>query len=672
MNHFSTRYGGTAVLLHLIFAKSPAFLLAQAQPDYLAANPEHAAWFETIEKEKISPYFDQANPKRDFIKEWVGVDGEQRAVVVLKPRVHDANEVNEITVPLGKNAQQNAAAIHNALIRARKSKTVVQLPPGEFDIDTDRTNGPKHSHIFMHDLEDVVLRGDPEQKTKLRFTDFSIPAIDIFGKNQRVKVEHIHFSFDLKIAYPAKIVETFRTDGTLDKGFKFYGTRPQKTENFGALFAADLDTSDPEAIKLVNRAPKNAFVKYHFRGHKAGKTNATDFPIEKAGDTYFPKRRFILKSFPVGRNILVTPKRQGLRHPIQISGQDAHNISFENIDISQAPGVAFFAFGATGFHLHKVRLFPEKGRLVGGNAAFSRGFFGHSFVMTECHAQTMNDDGTNLASLDVPTKASSHRPKLMPDESFEWVLGSEKSMRRHDTKKNWIRYYKTGDLLALMDRDGHPIASFKLLQLPTKDRRWVIRTSAVIERFRKDIDLQNLQPGSHFINLELLSSGYYIANNRIENTVARGILVQSPNGLIENNTIRNTAMEGIQIRIHNDFYWETPGVVDLVLRNNKIENAQNFLKKNHQKLGGLAIFGGHKRLQDPIPVHKDIKISNTKITDSFPAVTIGDFLNVVVDGLEVKTKSSRQIEFQGYCQSFSLLNYTLNGKASFLAPKMCP
>ena len=74
-------------------------------------------------------------------------------------------------------------------------------------------------------------------------------------------------------------------------------------------------------------------------------------------------------------------------------------------------------------------------------------------------------------------------------------------------------------------------------------------------------------------NTEYNSENYIVRNNYIHENRARGLLLQSSNGLCENNTFYKTEMQAIKVvmDISRGLWYEGTGVDRLVVRNNKFE-----------------------------------------------------------------------------------------------------
>ncbi|MBR0349557.1 MAG: right-handed parallel beta-helix repeat-containing protein, partial [Clostridia bacterium] len=163
-------------------------------------------------------------------------------------------------------------------------------------------------------------------------------------------------------------------------------------------------------------------------------------------------------------------------------------------------------------------------------------------------------------------------------------------------------------------------------------------------------------------NTECNSNNYVIRNNYFHENRARGLLLQSSNGLCENNRFYKTMAQAIKVvmDIEPTLWQEGTGVDNLIIRNNTFE------KCNYSDWGSTIEIGTNIAGKSAeTAVFTNIEISSNKFTDISSTLLRADnvngfvFCNNMIDAGEFFDKNSTQgrIQFGNFCSN---VTYTDN------------
>lgn len=187
-----------------------------------------------------------------------------------------------------------------------------------------------------------------------------------------------------------------------------------------------------------------------------------------------------------------------------------------------------------------------------------------------------------------------------------------------------------------------------------------------LEGITKEVVVESLSEsvseGFVAYSTECDSSNYVIRNNYFHENRARGLLLQSSNGLCENNRFYKTMAQAIKVvmDIELTLWQEGTGVDNLIIRNNTFE------KCNYSDWGSAVEIGTNIAGNSAeTSVFTNIEISSNKFTDISSTLLRADnvngfvFCNNMIDAGEFFDKNSTQgrIQFRNFCSN---VTYTDN------------
>jgi parallel beta-helix repeat protein len=226
-----------------------------------------------------------------------------------------------------------------------------------------------------------------------------------------------------------------------------------------------------------------------------------------------------------------------------------NNLTLENITIYSCPGHGFLGTGNLHhFHMKKCKIMKKPGtdRSIsctadGCHIGSSQGYF----IMENCDFSYSGDDCLNIHD------NSSMGIKQIDSQS----IIVEKPI-----------YFNKGDIIDFRNNDLSPIGfSSSIAQVEYIDAKCKL---TFVDKLP-----DKLEDSTILFNKSYDSSNYIIRNNLFHRNRARGILIQSSNGIIEGNRFYNIQGAAIQIEAGAESRWsEGYGVRNVVFRNNLIES----------------------------------------------------------------------------------------------------
>ncbi len=291
------------------------------------------------------------------------------------------------------------------------------------------------------------------------------------------------------------------------------------------------------------------------------------------------------------------------------------NVTFDNISIFGSPGMAYICedscshfqiinnfIGANPEYKDKrcVSLCADAIHIVNTNGCFN---------ISGCDISGMGDDAINVHDgLGYVSAVNGNTLTLIAS-----------AMRLNE-----------GDTLAFKnDKFENTDLTAKIVSV--KDLDWITK-EVVVEALPESVSADWTA-----YNMECNSGNYVIRNNYFHENRARGLLLQSSNGLCENNRFYKTMAQAIKVvmDIEPALWQEGTGVDNLVIRNNTFE------KCNYSDWGSVIEMGTNIAGKSAeTAVFSNIEISSNKFTD-IPSMLLraDNFNNFVFSNNTIDTGS---------------------------------
>ena len=257
-----------------------------------------------------------------------------------------------------------------------------------------------------------------------------------------------------------------------------------------------------------------------------------------------------------------------------INVTDSSDITFENVTVNDASGMAFVAQRVTGFHVNRFRLVPKEG----SNSLMTATADAMHFVL-------MHGD----VSITGSVINGSHDDALNIKYGYWYKLtGAEGGTVRKMTVAritSAVETPKVGDRICVYNEDtfeGHnPSTGYYTIASVTETATgWEL---TVKERMSNVGDWGNCR-----VTFVSDTPNFTFKNNIVMNKRNRGILIQIPDALIENNTFINVGHGSIQAASSMDQFNECTLAQGIVIRNNKF--ISNCTIKPGPLYGDISVF----------------------------------------------------------------------------------
>lgn len=273
---------------------------------------------------------------------------------------------------------------------------------------------------------------------------------------------------------------------------------------------------------------------------------------------------------------------------------DSTNITLDRITLYSAPGSGFVGNGdIEGIHFKSCRVTLKPGTLRSITTATDclhvRNSKGH-FIIEDCDFGFAGDDCINI-----------HDNSSMGIT----VLDSHTLLAQRVSKDAVL--FEEGYEVELRNPDFTPVGfSSRLTLVEYQEENRTCKLS-----FEAPLPL-NLSKDTILWNRRFDSSCYLIRNCRFTNNRARGILLQSSDGIVENNVFENIQGAAIQIETGCESRWsEGHGVENLIIRNNVIRHCD--LNAWQMAVIYMGVYLPDGRCD--YPVFKNIHINSNTIID---------------------------------------------------------
>jgi len=527
-------------------------------------------------------------------------------------------------------------AMKRALDACKQQKAAkLIISPGRYVFDDPNVLQPPNTHVGIFGQSDLIIDGQGAEFV------FRYPARIGFGfsSSERILIRNLIVDYDTLLASPGVV----KKESNGKTSIRILDGYPASSSTvFAAVNRYDLKNlqwkrGDREiyAPRDVTMTAPQTFV-------------STDFDRFADGD------EVIIRHYVYGSNAFSV-------------GSNNLDLTFEGITVYSCPGMGFGFFSTErGFRLSNCKIMQRPGeqRFVSATADgshFSRTL--GDIIVEDCDFSGMGDDSINITGAWVTiTRVNSTRMLVLGGEGAQYEI-----IRAGDE----LRFCKRKDLAEYATRKVAQVAFNQALGEHT---------------ITLDADLSGGEVSDYVGNLSRSSSRFVVRRNFFHNHRARGMMIQSRDGLIEDNRVKDVTMSGINLYADVHYFLEGPGAENLIVRGNTVEGC------NYNEIGTIAAFSaqiaGINVVTDVLtgmgayPLLKNILIERNTVIDvpglailiaSCQGVTVRD--NTVVrsnqepfekyrtgEGIDAKAKGSIMVTRAS--------NVTITGNRQIITPDM--
>ncbi len=490
----------------------------------------------------------------------------------VSPVVNLPNPQTNIVISLADfmtNGVSTYEAFKRALDACRQRRAAkLIIPTGRYVFDDPKILQPDvNVHIGLFQLSDLTIDGQGSEFV------FHHPRIGfVSGGNQRLLIRNITVDWDITLASPGIVKKepNGQTSIRISDGYP-----ANENTVFGAVNSYD--------IKGLRWAKGGAEV-YNPR-------NVTMIAPQSFVSPDF-------SHFTDGEEVLI-------RH--YVYGSDAFNINLgstditlENITIYSCPGMGFGFFSAErGFRLSGCRIMQKPGaqRLISATADGAH--FGRTLgdiIVEDCDFSGQGDDSLNIHGNYLPiTSKANARTVILKAANYDIIRPGDE-----------LKFVKSGNLAEY--------ARYRVTQVsPGPDN--ASQTVTV----NSDLSI-SLAAGDFVINLQRTSPRFLVRRNFFHHHRARGMLIQSRDGLVENNRVKDVTMAGMHLTADSYLFFEGPGCENVTVRKNTFEgcnyNRIGTVGPNSRQMGCLNLVADVQSGISDYPVHKNVLIEGNTIINT--------------------------------------------------------
>ena len=540
---------------------SSGFALLSKEPFFEVLNPDGSLFWSPLNTiDSLYPAFDKTigffNPpysqlvssispatpaEGDFAESFLAPDGQRVSVVVKSPVVANQQAIAPI-----QPGQDPSEYFFDAVANAAPSTTLV-FPAnqvydfGPTDCSAAANFGP-HSgaHWSINNATDLVIDGNGSR------LNFSSPCYGIF-LNGATRVVLKNFTIDWPNLQMASIgTITAVNPDPLGPGGWLYDVQLDAQYVAGARSLIEDVTAWDRENNYWSLVKPNDDVTYGSAGAQA---------VVSANGTYTTQTAQIVNGisrnvrsygaqFTVGEAVLI----RHYSNEGSVIGATGQDIAFENIVIYSGPDVAYWFPRGRGFHVDRCRLTRSAGRPISASGGMQIGdqVAGDVVIENSVFAY-QGDDGENLHAGLIPVPAAA---------ADTLQIG---------TAPNWLAQPK--DTLLFFDP-----------QLLFNGSATVEAAASNSDGTTSTLTLSQMVPGPDggggMVDAAEAGARYIIRNNSFLYNRARGVLLQSPYGLVQGNTFIGQTLFSVYL-VTSTFSQEGPGAQDVLVLGNNISRCGN-------------------------------------------------------------------------------------------------
>lgn len=304
---------------------------------------------------------------------------------------------------------------------------------------------------------------------------------------------------------------------------------------------------------------------------------------------------------------------------------DSQDVSVENVNVYGSLGSAFIFGLGRGFRLSNSQVTRRPGRLISiaGDAVHMAGDVGDILIEGNMIGY-QGDDGLNLNATMWCNSSASGSNAQPCNPSLAGPSGGAASGL--DVYSWWEDIWLQGDRL------GYFTSNFLL------DGDGTVKGAATNPHVSTNLSFSNAAPaGAQFLaDLSYAGARYIVRNNTFLHNRARGVLLQTSNGLVSGNTFDGQTMHSIYVTA-SPFWGEGPGAQNLIVANNIISKVGNYIQdaSNPATVLGAVVVAAEDNQGSTIPskapLHQNLIFSGNTVADCpGPAFFLSTANNVIL------------------------------------------
>ncbi|HLW88747.1 MAG TPA: right-handed parallel beta-helix repeat-containing protein [Terriglobales bacterium] len=306
---------------------------------------------------------------------------------------------------------------------------------------------------------------------------------------------------------------------------------------------------------------------------------------------------------------------------------DSFDVDVDDVNVYGATSSAFqFSFGR-GFRLAHSHVVRAPGRLISlaGDAVHITAGAGNIIVEGNTIGY-QGDDGLNLNAWMWCNSATSGSNAQPCNPSLAGPSGGPASSL--DIYTWWENIWHPGDQLIFLDPNLSLLGRSTIQSVVTNGRAFT------------ELNFSGASPAQAQFAVDLRTGGarYIIRNNMFLHNRARGVLLQTSEGLVEGNTFDGQTLHSIYV-ISSPFWGEGPGAQNLTVANNRIVNAGNYIQDSTNLasvLGAVVVAAEDNTaftIPSAVPLHQNLIFSDNTIEDvPGPGFFLSTTNNVIMRG----------------------------------------
>jgi hypothetical protein len=448
----------------------------------------------------------------DFVTKFVAPNNAMVTVVVKAPVVSTTYTAPSLA------AGQDPAQYFASVIAAAGSGVTIMLPKSQVynfnAINCSDSNKPNYAraHLAIANVHDVVIDGNGGV---LNFASACV-GLDIEPAN-RVLFENFTIDWP-NLQFAALATVTGVGNGTYD-----IQLQPQFLK--GSLLQILAATAWDSTNNYWSLTQPNLDVTY-----------GTPRPISASGAATGVPNYGV--PFQTGQTLLIREFFSG--NAIVAVGND---ITFNNVTINSAPGLGFLFYGH-GLHIVNCKVTRSGGRPISTSTdAVHSGSVAGDVVIEKSTFAYEGDDGTNLHTGLNPITTTGSNQITVP----AWLLP------------------QPGDPIGLFTSQMQFTGS-------TTIAAGGVASSGSTDTLTLSEAIPAADANGYLVDLALPAARYVIRNNQYLHNRARGLLLQSPYGLVQKNTFIGQTLAQIYV-VTSAFWNEGPGAQNILIAGNHLSQS---------------------------------------------------------------------------------------------------